>query len=81
MLADAFEIAQPDPTKLTSCTAPSSTRMKTFNWSPHSGLNPSATRFAPSSSLKLRGFLLWSRMTCWYSSLSSDICKTVNREP
>ena len=62
--ADAFEIAQPDPWKLTSAITPCRRRRYTVRRSPHSGLNPSALR-PPSITRKFRGRRLWSRITSW----------------
>src|SRR6186997_2218176 len=63
--ADAFEIAQPDPSNDTPATrSPSSFKYSTSR-SPHSGLCPSARRSNSAIAPKLRGRLLWSRMTSW----------------
>jgi len=61
--ADAFEIAQPCPSKPTSRTTPSASVTCTERRSPHSGLLPSAWRFASGGEPWFRGRLLWSRIT------------------
>jgi hypothetical protein len=63
--AEAVEIEQPEPSKLTSRTTSPSTRRDTVTRSPHSGLWPFARRFASGIPWKFRGRLVWSRITSW----------------
>src|SRR5205823_7199250 len=56
--ADAFEIAQPWPTKAISAIVSSRRRTYTVTRSPHRGLCPTADASASAISWKLRGFLL-----------------------
>ena len=62
--ADALLMAHPLPVKRASATRPSSIRTYTLTRSPHMGLWPAACD-PPSIAPKLRGRLLWSRMTSW----------------
>jgi hypothetical protein len=60
----ACEMAQPEPSKPMASTRPSSARWrKTVQLSPQLGLSPVATRLAVGGLPRLRGRLLWSRMT------------------
>ena len=72
-LALATSMAQPLPVNLMSCTRPFSMISDSSSWSPQRGLWPSAWCVQASSFPKFRGFLLCSRMTCWYSSRGSLI--------
>ena len=63
--AEAFEMQQPEPTKLASLITSPSTLRNNFNWSPQSGLWPCAEQVACGIAWKFRGCLQWSRMTCW----------------
>src|SRR5215831_5688692 len=66
--ADAFEIAQPLPMKLTSAMRSWSSLTHSLSESPHNGLRPSTVRSASGISRKLRGFRLCSRISSWYSA-------------
>src|SRR5690606_33454129 len=79
--ADAVEMAQPWPMKLTSWTMPSLTRAYTVSWSPHNGLCPSARCDASSIAWKLRGLRLWSKMTSWYRSRSPSSLSLIGYTP
>src|SRR6476659_3541419 len=64
--ADAFEIAQPCPLKLTSAIESPSILTQSVSASPQSGFRPSIFRSAFSISRKFRGFRLCSRISSWY---------------
>jgi hypothetical protein len=63
--AEAFEIAQPDPSKARSVITSFSTCTYRLRRSPQSGLNPSAWCVGDSIVLKFLGRRLWSRITSW----------------
>ena len=61
--AEAFEIAQPDPSNRKSVTTPSTILTAIASRSPQRGLWPAARPSASSSDPKFRGLRLWSRIT------------------
>src|SRR5262249_45034732 len=66
--ADALEIAQPLPMKLTSAIRSWSSLTHSLSESPHSGFRPSTVRSASGISRKFLGFRLCSRISSWYSA-------------
>src|SRR5215469_8579361 len=66
--AEALEMAQPVPMKLTSAIRSWSSLTHSLSESPQSGLRPSTVRSASGISRKFLGFRLCSRISSWYSA-------------
>src|SRR6476646_7561766 len=79
--AEAFEMAQPVPMKLTSVMRLFSSLTQSLSESPQSGLRPSTVRSASGISRKFRGFRLCSRINSWYSASLDTVGAPASDEP